>query len=127
MTVLTSSLPAFPTILRRTEILEVQVVEISPLQSALEDVKGKTVELETLERRYRPLAGEGISSANTLQLDTNPLSMALNSAVDTGLAGGIPLYRRAFFDSAFVTANADNLDMIDELRRAIDEQVRTSE
>lgn len=87
------------------------------------DVKAKTVELAALERRYRPLASDGLANA---EMDTNPLSMALNGAVDTGLAGGIPLYRRAFFDSAFVTANADKIEMIDDLRKAIDEQVKTS-
>lgn len=103
-----------------------QVADISPLENALAEVKSKTHELETLEKRYRPLVSSGTTGHDGLQTDTSALSMALNSAVDTGLAGGIPLYRRAFFDSAFVTANADKTDMLDELRSAIDNQVRTS-
>lgn len=103
-----------------------QVADISPLENALAEVQSKTLELETLEKRYRQLVSSGTTGRNGLQADTSALSMALNSAVDTGLAGGIPLYRRAFFDSAFVTANADKTDTLNELRIAIDDQVRTS-
>lgn len=89
------------------------------------NVKSKTAELSSLIRRY-----EGLTLVNATRdhvlTDTNPLSMALNSAVDTGLAGGIPLYRRAFFDSSFVAANTDKIGLIEGLRSAIDDQVRTS-
>lgn len=119
--------PAFPTILKRTEVLEVQVIEVSPLENALVDVKGKTIELAGLERRYHQCAADVNSRDYTTVPDTNPLSMALNNAVDTGLAGGIPLYRRAFFDSAFIAANTDKIDLVEDLRSAIDEQVRISE
>ena len=53
--------------------------------------------------------------------------MALNGAVDAGPTGGVPLYRKAFFDSAFIAANADKLYMVEGLRSAIDDQARTSE
>lgn len=112
--------------MKRTEVLEIQTLEISPLQSALADVKTKTAELSGLKQRYEYLTSESETINHALLTDTNPLSMALNSAVDTGLAGGIPLYRRAFFDSGFVAANTDKIDLIEELRSGIDEQVRTS-
>jgi dedicator of cytokinesis protein 3 len=109
-------------------VLDVQIHELSPLENALNDVKTKTVELASLERRYQhfPVEGGDIRDYSA-SLDTNPLSMALNSAVDTGLAGGIPLYRRAFFESSFIGANTDKIDLVEELRIAIDEQIRTSE
>lgn len=117
---------AFPTILRRTEVIETQVFEISPLETALEDVNKKTSELNNLQRRYKTLELESVQRKKGEAPDTTPLSMTLNSAVDTGLAGWIPLYRRAFFDPAYVAANSDKIDMIDDLRQAIDEQVKAS-
>lgn len=126
LALLTSYPIAFPTILKRTEVLDVQVIEVSPLESALNDVKAKTAELDSHYRRYQPLATEAINGDHGSQMDTNPLSMALNNAVDTGISGGIPLYRRAFFDSSFIAANTDKLDMVEELRLAVDEQVRLS-
>lgn len=105
-----------------------QIHELSPLENALNDVKTKTEELASLERRYQHLFVEvGDIRDYSASMDTNPLSMALNNAVDTGLAGGIPLYRRAFFESSFIAANTDKFDLVEELRLAIDEQVRTSE
>lgn len=77
---------AFPTVLRRSEVAEVEVVEISPLENALNDVEAKREELETLEKKYSALA-----KVNTAgKINTNRLSMALNGAVDAPVNGGIP-------------------------------------
>lgn len=77
---------AFPTVLRRSEVAEVEVVEISPLENALNDVQTKREELETLEKKYSALA-----KVNTAgKINTNRLSMALNGAVDAPMNGGIP-------------------------------------
>lgn len=77
---------AFPTVLRRSEVAEVQVVEISPLENALNDVEAKREELETLEKKYTALGK--VSTPN--KINTNRLSMALNGAVDAPVNGGIP-------------------------------------
>lgn len=79
---------AFPTVLRRSEVAEVHVVEISPLENAINDIEAKTAELTTLEKKY--------SRAKSRGTNTNRLAMALNGAVDAPVNGGIPLYRRAF-------------------------------
>jgi hypothetical protein len=52
--------------------------------------------------------------------------MALNAAVDTGNKG-IPLFKQAFFEHSYITANPDKLNLIEDLRTAIDEQILTSE
>jgi dedicator of cytokinesis protein 3 len=109
---------AFPTVLRRSEIAEVYVVEISPLEKALEDVTAKTSELETLEKKYL-----SIRKVSTGKINTNRLSMALNGAVDAPTEGGIPLYKSTFFAPEYAAAHADQQAAIDELRQAIDAQV----
>lgn len=77
---------AFPTVLRRSKVAELQTVEISPLENALNDVLQKREELETLEKKYTAL-----SKVNTTtRVNTNRLSMALNGAVDAPINGGIP-------------------------------------
>lgn len=109
---------AFPTVLRRSEIAEVYVVEISPLEKAIEDVTAKTSELETLEKKYL-----SIRKVSTGKINTNRLSMALNGAVDAPTEGGIPLYKSTFFAPEYAAAHADQQAAIDELRQAIDAQV----
>lgn len=92
----------------------------------MKDVKAKTAELTSLQRRYQHIELKDGKAENADLIDTDPLSMALNSAVDTGLAGGIPLYRRAFFDPDFIARNTDKIDLVEGLRVAIDQQVKTS-
>ena len=120
---------AFPTILRRTDVLESYSVELSPIESAIIDVRQKTEDLDLLHRRFassmpaRPLPG----SPDGGNINTNPLSMQLNACVDTGQSGGIALYRRAFFDEDFIAGNPEKLDFVTELRTAIDDHVRIGE
>ncbi|SPO22504.1 related to dedicator of cytokinesis protein 3 [Ustilago trichophora] len=108
---------AFPTVLRRSEVAEVYVVEISPLEKALEDVKAKTGELETLEKKYI-----SIRKVSTGKINTNRLSMALNGAVDAPADGGVPMYKRTFFASDYLAAHEDQQEAIEGLRQAIDIQ-----
>lgn len=81
-------------------------------------MKAKTAELEALEESYTALSETG------QELNTNPLSMALNGAVDAPMNGGVPAYRKAFFSTHFVTQNTDKSQEIDALRLAIEDQVR---
>ena len=121
--------PAFPTILRRTDILESHLVELSPIESAIIDARQKTEDLDLLHRRFITSmpAPSSPGSTDGAKINTNPLSMQLNACVDTGQSGGIALYRRAFFDANFIAGNPDKLELVTELRAAIDEHARTSE
>ncbi|OJA18408.1 hypothetical protein AZE42_06392, partial [Rhizopogon vesiculosus] len=74
---------AFPTVLRRSDITEWEVIEISPVGNALHEVEQKTRELASFQLRYAALA-------KTAQVfSTNALSMSLNGAVDPP-ADGLP-------------------------------------
>jgi dedicator of cytokinesis protein 3 len=106
----------FPTVLRRSEVVDVQVVSISPLDNALVNVENKTRDLAALYVKYSAL------SKTTQVISTNTLSMALNSAVDTP-HGGVPSYRQMFLSSEYIDRNPDRAAQIDKLGKAIDEHV----
>ncbi|GJN92547.1 hypothetical protein Rhopal_005577-T1 [Rhodotorula paludigena] len=114
---------SFPTVLRRSEIVEIRLIEISPVENACKDVETKKSELATLERRYRALlATEG----ENRKINSNPLSMALNGAVDAPLNQGIPMYRRAFLQPEFIaTLPPSQVAVVRQLETSIDELVVT--
>ena len=90
-------------------------------------MRSRTSELQSLRRAYEsPGATQRASAGTQSDINTNSLSMALNAAVDSGNKG-IPLFKQAFFEQSYITANPDKLNLIEELRSAIDEQVITSE
>lgn len=107
---------SFPTVLRRSEVVNVEIVEISPLESALVEVEAKTKELTALNVRYRSLA------QTSQVVSTNALSMSLNSAVDAPLNTGIASYRQTFFNPDYVARNPERAGMVEKLRSSIDEQ-----
>lgn len=80
---------AFPTVLKRTEVVDREVEEFTPLEISLESIEKRTIELLALEKRY-----SAIKESESPKINTNPLAMALNDAVDTGSAG-IPLFRNS--------------------------------
>ena len=107
----------FPTVLRRSEVIGIEVAEISPLENALNEVKLKTNELTALHMRYQALA-------KTSQLvSTNALAMALNSAVDAPVNTGVASYRQMFFNPDYLARNPERAELVEKLRGAIDDQV----
>ncbi|KAF9071101.1 hypothetical protein BDP27DRAFT_1505129 [Rhodocollybia butyracea] len=109
----------FPTVLRRSQVVDLMVVDISPIENALSEVETKTKELSALNIRYQNLA------KTTQDVSTNALSMALNSAVDAPQTSGISAHRHMFFNSEFIARNPDQVELVEKLRAAIDDQVRT--
>ncbi|KAF9529304.1 cytoplasmic protein [Crepidotus variabilis] len=110
---------AFPTVLRRSEVISMEVVEISPLEIALQEVEDKTKELAALHLKYQALA------KTTQDVSTNALAMSLNSAVDAPHNTGIASYRQIFFSPDYIARNPERAGLVDKLHSAIDEQVRT--
>ncbi|KAF8210093.1 cytoplasmic protein [Mycena galopus ATCC 62051] len=108
---------AFPTVLRRSEVIAAEIVEISPVENALSEVELKTKELAALNLRYQALA-------KTAQpVSTNALAMCLNSAVDAPMNTGVAAYRQSFFDPEYIARNPERAEVVEKLRAAIDEQV----
>lgn len=104
--------------LRRSEVVALEVIEISPLENALTDVETKTKELSALNIKYQSLA------QTSQPVSTNALAMSLNSAVDTPVNTGIASYQQSFFTPEYVARNPDRGDLVEQLREAIDKQVR---
>lgn len=73
---------AFPTILRRSEIVAVGTITLSPLQTAIERTSRKTIELAALEKKI----AEGDDTA------FNTLTGELMYAVDTNVEGCVANY-----------------------------------
>jgi dedicator of cytokinesis protein 3 len=108
---------AFPTVLRRSEVIAMEVLEISPIENALHEVEQKTKELASLNLKYAALA-------KTAQVvSTNALSMSLNGAVDAPVEGGISSYRQVFFNPDYISRYPERTELVDKLRKAIDDQV----
>lgn len=109
---------SFPAVLRRSEVVSVELLEISPVENALLEVVHKNKELNSLFMKYSTLA----KAAQVVS--TNPLSMALNGVVDTPAGGGIASYRTAFLTPEYVLNHPERSDFVNKLRVAVDEQVR---
>lgn len=109
---------AFPTVLRRSEIVGVEPVEISPVQSALHEVEQRTRELAKLNMRFSALSKTGQA------VSTTALAMALNAAVDAPISGGIGAYREEYLSGDYVQRYPERAEEVEKLRNAIDEQVR---
>ena len=108
---------AFPTVLRRSEIIAVEVMEISPIERVLNDVEQRTKELVGLHAKYS-------AAAKTGQLvSTNPLTMSLNTSVDAPQENGVPSFRH-FLTNEYIMRNPDKIQTIERLRIAIDDHVR---
>jgi hypothetical protein len=107
---------AFPTVLRRSDITEWEVTEISPVENALHEVEQRSRELASFHLRYAAL------SKTAQVFSTNALSMSLNGAVDPPV-DGLPAYREIFFDPAYSTKHPDRVEMIERLKAAIDDLV----
>jgi dedicator of cytokinesis protein 3 len=108
---------AFPTVLRRSEIIAVEVVEISPIERVLNDVEQRTKELVGLYSRYSTAVKTG------QPVSTNPLTMALNTAVDAPQENGVPSFRH-FLSNEYIMRNPDKIQIVERLRIAIDDHVR---
>lgn len=108
---------AFPTVLRRSEVIAVEVVEISPIERVLNDIEQRTKELEGLYARYSTAVKIG------QLVSTNPLTMALNTAVDAPQENGVPSFRH-FLSNEYIMRNPDKIQIIERLRIGIDDHVR---
>ncbi|EGC34574.1 hypothetical protein DICPUDRAFT_34798, partial [Dictyostelium purpureum] len=81
---------SFPTIHRRAEVIKKQVVDLSPIENAINSVFTKNEELDEMVKKYE----------KNPQLNLNPLAMALNGMIDAAVNGGISLYKEAFYQVA---------------------------
>lgn len=110
---------AFPTVLKRSEVIDTASVDISPLENALTEVTQRTKKLGGLERKY----STAIKTGQTIS--TNALAMTLNEAVEPA-DEGIPHYRNVFFVPDYIERHPEWSEGVQKLREAIDDQVSSS-
>ncbi|XP_043933928.1 dedicator of cytokinesis protein 3 [Protopterus annectens] len=108
---LTQSLPG---ISRWFEVEKREVVEISPLENAVEVVENKNQELRTLISQYQHKQMHG---------NINLLSMCLNGVIDAAVNGGIARYQEAFFDKEYILSHPEDAEKIAQLKDLMQEQV----
>ncbi|KAH9858640.1 cytoplasmic protein [Lenzites betulinus] len=108
----------FPTVLRRSEVVHVQMVSISPVETALIEVEQRTRELAGLNLKYSSLA------KTAQHVSTNILAMSLNAAVDAPLNGGVGAFRQVYLSEDYIDRFPERAEQVEKLRAAIDEQVR---
>uniref|UniRef100_A0A452V9A9 Dedicator of cytokinesis 3 n=1 Tax=Ursus maritimus TaxID=29073 RepID=A0A452V9A9_URSMA len=108
---LTHSLPG---ISRWFEVERRELVEVSPLENAIQVVENKNQELRALISQYQHKQVQG---------NINLLSMCLNGVIDAAVNGGIARYQEAFFDKDYITKHPGDAEKITQLKELMQEQV----
>ncbi|XP_034296012.1 dedicator of cytokinesis protein 3 isoform X3 [Pantherophis guttatus] len=108
---LTHSLPG---ISRWFEVERRELVEVSPLENAIQVVENKNQELRTLISQYQHKQMHG---------NINLLSMCLNGVIDAAVNGGIARYQEAFFDRDYISSHPGDAEKITQLKELMHEQV----
>ena len=92
----------FPTVLRRSEIVTIETIRLSPIEVGLERTVRKTSELVALERRVRDGAESSLSSL------TEGLKILVNPHSGGSVAGYWELIHPSYADgSAIIDANTE--------------------
>lgn len=107
--------------MRRSEVIDVRVAHVSPLEGAIQDLEQKTKELVSLSIRYSSMYETG-----AVGVQTNNLAATLNNVVDAQAPNNIKTYREGFLTSDYISRNPQQLDLIQKLRDSVDEHVRRS-
>lgn len=111
-TILTTS-HSLPGILRWFPVVETQVFQLSPLQTAI----------ETMESANKSLTEMILSYKADVNLPLHPLSMKLNGIVDAAVNGGINNYEKAFFTERYLVEHADDGPLVDQLKDLFARQI----
>uniref|UniRef100_A0A7M4ES71 Dedicator of cytokinesis protein 4 n=1 Tax=Crocodylus porosus TaxID=8502 RepID=A0A7M4ES71_CROPO len=108
---------SLPGISRWFEVEKREVVEMSPLENAIEVLENKNQQLRTL-----------ISQCQTRQMQNiNPLTMCLNGVIDAAVNGGVARYQEAFFVKDYVLNHPEDGEKITRLRDLMLEQAQILE
>uniref|UniRef100_A0A674JTI8 Dedicator of cytokinesis protein 4 n=1 Tax=Terrapene triunguis TaxID=2587831 RepID=A0A674JTI8_9SAUR len=108
---------SLPGISRWFEVEKREVVEMSPLENAIEVLENKNQQLRTL-----------ISQCQTRQMQNiNPLTMCLNGVIDAAVNGGVARYQEAFFVKEYILNHPEDGEKITRLRELMLEQAQILE
>ncbi|NXL82303.1 DOCK1 protein, partial [Leptocoma aspasia] len=102
-----------PGILRWFEVKSVFMVEISPLENAIETMQLTNDKINNMVQQH----------LNDPSLPINPLSMLLNGIVDPAVMGGFANYEKAFFTEKYMHEHPEDHDKIEKLKDLIAWQI----
>ncbi|NXC83572.1 DOCK1 protein, partial [Cercotrichas coryphoeus] len=98
-----------PGILRWFEVKSVFMVEISPLENAIETMQLTNDKINNMVQQH----------LSDPSLPINPLSMLLNGIVDPAVMGGFANYEKAFFTEKYMHEHPEDHDKIEKLKDLI--------
>ncbi|RMC11256.1 hypothetical protein DUI87_11374 [Hirundo rustica rustica] len=104
-----------PGILRWFEVKSVFMVEISPLENAIETMQLTNDKINNMVQQH----------LNDPNLPINPLSMLLNGIVDPAVMGGFANYEKAFFTEKYMHEHPEDHDKIEKLKDLIAWQINS--
>ncbi|XP_037099092.1 dedicator of cytokinesis protein 4b isoform X1 [Syngnathus acus] len=108
---------SLPGISRWFEVDKRDLVEVSPLENAIEVIENKNLQLRTL-----------ITQCQSRQMqNVNPLTMCLNGVIDAAVNGGLARYQEAFFVKDYVMNHPEDGEKIGRLRELMFEQAHILE
>ena len=102
-----------PGILRWFEVKSVFMVEISPLENAIETMQLTNDKISSMVQQHLDDPG----------LPINPLSMLLNGIVDPAVMGGFANYEKAFFTDRYLQEHPEAHGQIEKLKDLIAWQI----
>ncbi|XP_061418833.1 LOW QUALITY PROTEIN: dedicator of cytokinesis protein 4 [Lethenteron reissneri] len=116
-----------PGISRWFEVESREVVELSPLENAVQALEQKARELRALIAQYKGCAdgratGGGAGGGGGVP-SVQPLSMCLNGVIDAAVNGGIARYQEAFFMKDYLESHLDDWQKVLRLKELMMEQV----
>jgi len=120
----------FPSLLRRSEVIYLKIIELSPIENGVLTLIAKNRELNMAKERYGK-AESAIKHGQEIPTDMklvtggvniNPLTMLLNGAVDARVNGGVPMYRSAFLCPEFLEQNPEYDYLITKMKKLIEQQ-----
>ncbi|MGH0122521.1 UNVERIFIED_CONTAM: hypothetical protein FKN15_049335 [Acipenser sinensis] len=93
------------------------LVEMSPLENAIEVIENKNLQLRAL-----------ITQCQARQMhNINPLTMCLNGVIDAAVNGGLARYQEAFFVKDYIVNHPEDGEKIGRLRELMFEQAQILE
>ncbi|XP_006633511.2 dedicator of cytokinesis protein 4 isoform X1 [Lepisosteus oculatus] len=108
---------SLPGISRWFEVEKRELIEMSPLENAIEVIENKNLQLRTL-----------ISQCQARQMQNiNPLTMCLNGVIDAAVNGGLARYQEAFFVKDYIINHPEDGEKIGRLRELMFEQAHILE
>ncbi|XP_056132653.1 dedicator of cytokinesis protein 4b [Lampris incognitus] len=108
---------SLPGISRWFEVEKRELVEVSPLENAIEVIENKNLQLRTL-----------ITQCQSRQMqNVNPLTMCLNGVIDAAVNGGLARYQEAFFVKDYIMNHPEDGEKIGRLRELMFEQAHILE